>query len=66
MKRGDSDAVDDMMNEYNVDKKRVIMARIKVLIDEGKYEILLKHIEDNQKKYKIPVELVADFLLKKR
>jgi hypothetical protein len=33
MKRGDSDAVDDMMNEYNIDKKRVIMARIKVLID---------------------------------
>jgi hypothetical protein len=41
MQRGDSDAVDDMKNEYKIDDKRVIMSKIKVLIDQNKYEDLL-------------------------
>jgi hypothetical protein len=42
------------------------MAKIKTLIDQKKYEDLLTFIERHQKKFKIPVELVADFLLQKR
>lgn len=37
MQRGDSDAVDDMKGEYKIDDKRVIMSKIKVLIDQNKY-----------------------------
>jgi predicted acetyltransferase len=55
MLRGDSDAVEDMKSEYRVDDKRVIMSKIKVLIDQNKYEDLLTFIERHQKKYKIPV-----------
>jgi len=66
MQRNDSDAVDDMKNEYRIDDKRVIMSKIKVLIDQNKYEDLLIFIERHQKKFKIPVEMIADFLLKKR
>ena len=42
------------------------MANIKCLIEQNKYEQLLTFIEKHQKKYKIPVEMVADFLLQKR
>lgn len=66
MQRGDSDAVEDMKNEYKIDDKRAIMSKIKVLIDQNKYEDLLTFIERHQKKYKIPVEMIADFLIKKR
>ncbi len=66
MLRGDSDAVEDMKAEYKVDDKRIIMSKIKVLIDQNKFEELLIFIERHQKKFKIPVEMIADFLLKKR
>lgn len=42
------------------------MSKIKVLIDQGKFEELITFIERHQKKFKIPVELIADFLLKKK
>jgi hypothetical protein len=66
MSRGDADAVEDMKAEYRMDDKRVIMSKIKVLIDQNKFEDLITFIERHQKKFKIPVELIADFLLKKR
>lgn len=66
MQRGDGDAVEDMKAQYRLDDKRVIMSKIKVLIDQGKFEELITFIERHQKKFKIPVELIADFLLKKK
>ena len=55
MQRGESDAVDDMKNQYNISDKRAIMAKIKGLIAANKYEDLLTFIERHQKKFKIPV-----------
>ena len=55
-----------MKAEYRLDDKRVIMSKIKVLIDQNKFEDLITFIERHQNKFKIPVEMIADFLLKKR
>lgn len=46
--------------------RRVIMGQIKVFIDQRKWEDLETFVERHQKKYNIPVELIADILLKKR
>ena len=42
------------------------MGQIKVFIEQRKFDSLEEFVERNQKKYNIPVELVADILLKKR
>jgi len=44
MQRGDADAVEDMKAEYRLDDKRVIMSKIKVLIDQNKFEDLITFI----------------------
>jgi len=41
------------------------MSKIKVLIDQNKFEDLITFIERHQKKFKIPVEMIADFFVKK-
>lgn len=40
MEKGDGNAVDDFKNEYEVPDKRVILTKIKTLIDAKKYEDL--------------------------
>lgn len=66
LKKKDSGAVNDIKNHYHMSDKRVVLCQIKVFIDEGKYEELETFVERNQKKYNIPVEMVADMLFKKR
>ena len=65
MNKGDGGAVDDFKNAYDVDAKRLILLRIKVLIEGKKFEELLIFMEKRQKEFKIPAELIADLLLKK-
>ena len=65
MQRGMGDAVNDFKAEYQVTDKRIILARVKTLIDERKFEELMLFYEKRQKEFKIPVELVADLLLER-
>jgi hypothetical protein len=65
MNKGDGGAVDDFKNTYDVDAKRLILLRIKVLIEGKKFEELLIFMEKRQKEFKIPAELIADLLMKK-
>ena len=37
MKENNGEAVDDMKNEYKIEEKRLIMSKIKVLIDQNKF-----------------------------
>lgn len=66
MKKNNIDGCDEVKKTYNIPEKRVILTKIKILIDQGKWEDLDTFVEKNQKKYKIPVEMVADLLMKKR
>lgn len=65
MNQGNGGAVDDFKNAYDVDAKRLILLRIKVLIEGKKFDELLIFMEKRQKEFKIPAELIADLLLKK-
>ena len=65
MEKNNGAAVDDFKNEYDISDKRIIMTRIKVLIDSKKFDDLLIFMEKRQKDFKIPAELVADLLLQK-
>lgn len=65
MEKGNGAAVDDFKREYNINDKRVILTRIKVLIDSKKFDDLLIFMEKRQKDFKIPAELIADLLLQK-
>jgi hypothetical protein len=38
MQKGDRNAVDDLKKEYDISDKRVIMAKIRSLIDTKKWE----------------------------
>lgn len=66
MAKKDGDGVDDVKDFYKIHDKRVIMGQIKVYIDQRKFDLLEEFVEKNQKKYNIPVELIADILLRKR
>ena len=63
--KSDGNAVEDFKSEYEVPDKRLILARIKTLIDAKKYDDLLIFVEKRQKDFKIPVELVADLLMER-
>lgn len=65
MAKGDGDAIDDLKSEYELPDKRVIMTRIKVLMDAKKWEETIIFVERHQKDFKIPVELIADLLMEK-
>lgn len=65
MNQGNGGAVDDFKNAYDVDAKRLILLRIKVLIEGKKFDELLIFMEKRQKEFKIPAELIADMLMKK-
>jgi len=65
MAKGDGDAIDDLKTEYDIPDKRVIMTRIKVLMDTKKWEEIIIFVERHQKDFKIPVELIADLLMEK-
>ena len=54
MEKGNGAAVDDFKKEYNISDKRVILTRIKVLIDMKKFDDLLLFMEKRQKDFKIP------------
>lgn len=41
MEKGNGAAVDDFKNEYHVSDKRIILTRIKVLIESKKFDDLL-------------------------
>lgn len=58
-------AVNDIKNAYKISDKRVILTRIKVLIDAKKFDDLMIFMEKHQKDFKIPAELIADMLLQK-
>ncbi len=62
----DPGAVDDIKNFYKISDKRVIMTQIKVFIDTDKWEDLESFVERNQKKYNLPIELIADRVFAKR
>lgn len=55
-----------MKNQHKISDKRVVMAKVKVLIDTGKWEDLLAFVEKHQKNLKIPVELIANLLLQRK
>ena len=65
MEKDNGAAVDDFKNEYEVSDKRIILTRIKVLIERKKFDDLLIFMEKRQKDFKIPAELVADLLFQK-
>lgn len=65
MQKNNGAAVDDFKNEYEITDKRIVLARIKVLIDGKKFDDLLIFMEKRQKDFKIPAELVADLLLQR-
>ena len=65
MEKSNGAAVDDFKREYDIPDKRIILTRIKVLIDSKKFDDLLLYMEKRQKEFKIPAELVADLLLQK-
>ena len=54
MEKGNGAAVDDFKKQYNVPDKRIILTRIKVLIDSKKFDDLLIFMEKRQKDFKIP------------
>lgn len=62
----DPGAVDDIKNFYKIPDRRVIMTQIKVFIDSDKWEDLESFVERNQKKYNLPIELIADRVFAKR
>jgi hypothetical protein len=45
--------------------KRVVMENIKIIIQSEKWEELESFIDRNQKKFNLPVELIADRVLYK-
>lgn len=66
LSKKDSAAANDIKNAFKIPDRRVVMAQIKVFIDEGKWEDLETFVERNQKKYNLPVELIADMVFAKR
>lgn len=66
MSKNNIDGSDEVKKTYNISDKRVVLTKIKILLNQGKWEELENFVEKNQKKYKIPVEMIADFLMKKR
>lgn len=66
MSKNNVEGADEVKKTYGISDKRVVLTKIKILINQGKWEDLESFVEKNQKKYKIPVEMVADLLMKKR
>ena len=66
LKKKDSAAVNDIKTFFKIPDRRVVIAQIKVFIDEGKWEDLETFVERNQKKYNLPIELIADMVFAKR
>jgi hypothetical protein len=66
MAKNNVDGADDVKKTYNIPDKRIVLTKIKILINQGKWEELENFVEKNQKKFKLPVEMIADLLMKKR
>lgn len=66
MAKNNIDGADEVKKLYSIPDKRVVLTKIKSLINAGKWEELESYVEKNQKKFKIPVEMIADLLMKKR
>lgn len=66
MSKNNTEAVDDVKTTYKISDKRIVLSKIKALITQGKWEELERIIEQYQKKMKLPVEMFADMVLKKR
>lgn len=66
MSKNNTEAVDDVKTTYKISDKRIVLSRIKALITQGKWEELERIIEQYQKKFKLPVEMFADMVFKKR
>ena len=64
--KNNADAVDDVKATYKISDKRIILSRIKALINQGKWEELERVVDQYQKKLKLPVEMIADMVMKKR
>ena len=65
MEKSNGAAVDDFKIEYEIPDKRIVLTRIRVLIEGKKFDDLMIFMEKRQKDYKIPAELIADLLLQK-
>ena len=66
LKKKDSGAANDIKQEFKISDRRFVMGQVKVFIDEGKWEDLETFVERNQKKYNLPVEMIADMVFAKR
>jgi hypothetical protein len=65
MIKKDGGLVNELKTFYKVTDKRVIMEQIKLYIQAERWDDLESFVDKHQKKYNLPVELIADRVMYK-